>query len=288
MGPSSCSALLALLLFSSSLPHNTVPNFPDLKIKTRHVDEISTRFETLYLKGSRQRQEFVQNSPIKSTYVSITRCDQHRRISLNTDAKLFAETPIVKQHVSRDPEKRLRWQQGDGADVSITVDSVDTGERRQVGRFTARHVKVSIRTDAAPGANMHSMLEERDGWYIDLPGLGCQASSSPGGVGISFLTPAPSGRQDHIHFTQLGTAPTGFAIEETTVSTENDRSTIRRIELLEFADSPLEDSLFERPSGYSSARRTPRGGYDLNKPETIGNRIQVGWTDLTSSLRSLF
>ena len=61
-----------------------------------------------------------------------------------------------------------------------------------------------IRTEASPGAARRSVLEERDGWYIASP----------------VLTTSSFGRQDWMHFKRLGTAPTGFPIEETTTRTE--------------------------------------------------------------------
>src|SRR6185295_11121018 len=61
-----------------------------------------------------------------------------------------------------------------------------------------------IRTEASPGAARRSVLEERDGWYIASP----------------VLTTSSFGRQDWMHLKRLGTAPTGFPIEETTTRTE--------------------------------------------------------------------
>jgi hypothetical protein len=287
MGPSSFS-LLSLVLFTASLPQPAKPDFADLKIKTRRVDSMTTRVETLYLKGRRQRQEFIQEAPIKSSYVSISQCDLKRQIRLNPDAKLYAESPIVDWKLPRKGTGLTAKSQESGGDVSITVDSVDLGERRQVGHYTARHVRVSVRTEASPGAAMRSVLEERDGWYVDLSELGCGKSSNQAAVGVSFLTTSTSGRQDRLHFKRLGTAPTGFPIEETTTRTETGQRNVSKIELLEFADSPLDPSLFERPPGYTSARHTPRGGFDMTQPETLTNRVEVWWTDLTLSLRSLF
>jgi hypothetical protein len=284
MGPSS-SSLLSLLLFTASLPQPAKPNFPDLKIRTRRVDSLTTRVEALYLKGPRQREEFIQEAPIKSSYISISQCDLKREIRLNPDAKLYAEAPMVTWRPSRKGASLTPKLEKSGADVSITVDSVDTGERRTVGDYTARHVKVTVRTEASPGAAMRSVLEERDGWYIDLSGLGCGTSSNQAAVAVSFLTTSTSGRQDRLHFKRLGTAPIGFPIEETTTRTEAGQRNVSKIELLEFADSLLDPSLFERPPGYTSARHTPRGGFDMTQPETLTNRV---WTDLTFSLRNLF
>jgi hypothetical protein len=51
MGPSTGNLLaLFLLLASSTLPHAVVPNFSDLKIKTRRSSQAGSLLEMLYLK----------------------------------------------------------------------------------------------------------------------------------------------------------------------------------------------------------------------------------------------
>jgi hypothetical protein len=286
MGPSSFS-LLVLLLFSASLPRPVVPNRQDLKVKTRETDTFGGRITILYLKGARERQEIIQDAPVRYSFVNISQCDQKRSIRLNHDLKLYAESPIVDFSRPRKGSRPLPAPQAGGPDVSITIDSVDTGERRQVGRFTARHVRVTTRTEAAPGAAMHSMLEERDGWYIDLPGLGCQSSTKWNSAGIRFLAAGPSGRPDHLHFKRLGSAALGFPVEETTTRTEAGRTNVSKTELLEFDESPIDAALFDRPPDYSLARRTPHGGYDMTQPDTLTNRLQVYWSELTGPLRGL-
>jgi hypothetical protein len=122
-------------------------------------------------------------------------------------------------------------------------------------------------------------MEERDGWYIDLPGLGCQDSG--GGIGFLHASFRPAGQpQDRMHFKRLGTAPAGFAIEETTKKTENGRTTNGKLELVELSEAPLDNALFDVPAGYSPALRTPRGGFDLTKPDTLANRVHVYWAEL--------
>jgi hypothetical protein len=287
MGPSSFS-LLATLLFTASLPGPTVPNHANLRIKTRKTDAFGVGTTTLYLKGARQRQEIIQDAPIKYSFIDIWQCDQKRNIHLNRDAKLYAESPIVDFAQLHKRAVAVNAAPANGPDVQITVDSVDTGERRPVGRFTARHVKMTRRTEAAPGATMHSMVEERDGWYVDLPSVGCQALANRGSVTFSFSALRPAGRRDQIHFKRLGTAALGFPIEETTTRIEDGRTNVSKTELLEFDESPLDAALFEKPPDYSSARRTPHGGYDMTQPDTLTNRVQVYWSELTGSIRGLF
>ena len=56
MGPSTTKLLpLFICLASATLANPNIPNFPDLKIKTRRNDSINSTVETLYLKGAKQR-----------------------------------------------------------------------------------------------------------------------------------------------------------------------------------------------------------------------------------------
>jgi hypothetical protein len=288
MGPSTSSLLALLILFSSATPSNpVVPNFSDLKIKTRRSGQSSSFVETLYLKGGRQRQEYVYDKPFNVRSASINRCDDRKRIDLNPDTRLYAELPIIDWSEQRKDARPIPPNEMTGADVTITTDSIDTGERRPLGSYTARHVRITIKVEAGPGAAMPSSVEERDGWYIDLPGLGCQDSAKNIGFVYSRLAPAQP-RHDRIHLKRLGSAPGGFPIEETVKRTEQGNSTLSKAELLEFSESPLDDALFDVPAGYSPALRTPRGGFDLMKPDTLTNRVQVYWAELGRWTRQWF
>ncbi len=133
---------------------------------------------------------------------------------------------------------------------------------------------------------MPSSTEERDGWYIDLPGAGCEDSGQRNGFVYAMLI--AGGRRDRLHFKRLGNAHAGFPLEETTTKTEQGKSTVSKVELLEFSDSPLDDSLFQVPKGYSPALSTPHGGYDMTKPETLTNRVRVYWAELRDWTKQWF
>ena len=282
--PLNLPALLIPHLLSVTLTSPAGSNFSDLKIRTRRSDPAGTVVETLYLQGARQRREYLADKPIKVSFVSISR-DERKRIDLNSDAKLYAELPIVDWSERRKRTRTLPpTQEVAGADVTITADSIDTGERRRQGAYTGRHLKTKITVESGPGAATPSSVEERDGWYIDLPGLGCQNSVR----GIGFATLRASHRLDRFHFKQLGSVPGGFPLEETVKKTEAGKSTLSQLELMEFSEVPLDGGLFQVPRGYSPALSTPHGGYDMTRPETLGNRVQVYWAELKDWTRQWF
>jgi hypothetical protein len=277
---------LVVLLTSTTLASLVVPNFSDLKIRTRRNDPVNSDVETLYLKGSRQRREYLHDKPAKATFVNISRCDERKRIDLNDNAKLYAELPIVDWSEQRKRARPVPPTEMTGSEVTITTDSIDTGERRQQGAYTARHVKIRITVESGPGAATPSSTEERDGWYIDLPGLGCEDSGQR--IGFVYATLTPSARHDRVHFKRRGAAPAGFPLEETITKTEQGKSTASKLELLEFSEARLDDALFQVPAGYSPALSTPHGGYDMTRPETLANRVQAYWAELKDWTRQWF
>src|SRR5262249_34314920 len=150
-------------------------------VKTRRTsaDQLS-QVETLYLKGARQRKETVDEKPARGdaiNWTAIWQCDERRSFILNERDKIYASSKM------EDWSERLRktppvgMVPTSGAEVIMTIDSVDTGERREFQHYTARHVRVKIQTEASPGASTLPSVEETDGWYIDLPGFGCQESA---------------------------------------------------------------------------------------------------------------
>lgn len=284
------SSIFSLLLLAASIgfPKFVVPNLPDLAIKTRRTSgDRLWQVNTLYVRGARQRTEIMTEKPTSRSdgmnIVLIQQCDAKRSFTLNERDKIYATSEIEDWSERLKKARPVRLAQMSGAEVLTTIDSVDTGERRQFVHYTARHVKVKIRVDPGPGASTPASEEETDGWYIDLPGLGCQEQASSG-----FALLGMANRLDRFRTKWLGKAPRGYPIEETTIRTEAGSKTTSEVELLEISETPLDPSIFELPAGYSQALQTGNGGADLNKPDTISNRAQYYWARLSFWVRGLF
>jgi hypothetical protein len=280
--------LLAVLLLTAPvpMPKLVVPNFPDLTIKTRRTDgDRTSNVQMLYLKGARQRSEYVmQIAGSNMNGITITQCDEKLRLNLNNKEKTYASFPIEDWATRAKRARPTPPEAMTGADVTVTIDSVDTGERRKIGGHELRRVKTSTKVEPGPGAVTPASVTEVDGWYIDLPGLGCRESR---GVEFGYLM-ASSGKRDRVQIKRLGTAPRGYAVEETSRQTLAGRTTISKVELLDFSETPLDESVFEVPAGYSPALPTPRGGFDMTRPDTLGNRLQSYWAELTTSVQRWF
>jgi len=187
-----------------SIPAFVVPTFADLTIKKRYsAGATSSRgtTEVLYLKGARERREFLyeRQGSTWPGHITITQCDQRRSVRLNPEAKLYAVS--VLQDRSAQLKRGRPVPEEQGADVTTTFDAVDTGERRQVGHYVARRVRTTVTVEPSPGANTPPTTRETDGWYIDLPGLGCSDAAATGYLTVGNIigpgrAPGPSPLQN--------------------------------------------------------------------------------------------
>jgi len=283
------SAMFSLLILAASVgfPKFVVPSFPDLTVKTRHMSSDGTsQLSALYLKGARQRTETVTEKPARAhamNWTVIQQCDEKRLFNINERDKLYSSHEIEDWSERSKKARPVSLSQMSGAEVTVTTDSINTGERRQFAHYTAGHVKATRRFEPGPGASTPASVEETDGWYIDLPGLGCQDRASSG---FAFLTVGT--RMDRFQIKWLGKAPKGYPIEETSLRTEAGKKTINKVELLEISEAPLNPSIFELPAGYTKALQTGDGGIDMTKPDTASNRAEYYWMRFTFWVRGLF
>jgi hypothetical protein len=255
-------SLMLLLAATAPAPSKfMVPNFRDLKITTRNTYGTQMpRVATLWLHGARERSEQgpAGAAGIFPIPVMIMQCDQKTIYHLNTRAKTYAKSTDPGEI----PERVLRLnapKDNGGPGVTITIDSIDTGERRPMGSYEARRVKTTITVDPSKGASTPPSKTEIDGWYIDLIGLGCR--DDPPTV-LGLLAIRALGHPDHIIFNYTGNGKRGFAIEEASKKKELGNVIVNKTDLVEFSEQPLDPSLFEPPSDYTQMQ--PGQNHRLN------------------------
>jgi hypothetical protein len=279
-------------------PKFVVPNVPDLTIRTRETTDLpqsTVQNNTLYFKGAWQRRElylqFPSALPAQRTvrHSTITRCDERRTLELNHEARLYGWSPL--NFIGDVYWVRSRWGErpdppAAGPEVKITIDTVDTGERRQVGSYSARHIITTTTADPSAGANTRPSESVEDGWYIDLPPAGCWDA----GDGHFLLTGSgPGGAPDRMNVEFRGAGRRGFAIEETTRRRgEHEPPITTRVKLIEFSEAVLDKSLFDVPAGYRPALPRLNGRVDMTKPDTVANRLAAYWDDVTTVVRGFF
>jgi len=274
--------LFVLVAATADHPKYVVPDVPDLTIRTRTVYGTSGEpLETVtFFKGPRSRQE--QSSPSMRTVGGMTltwisQCDARRALLLNPDARTYGYIPIRQPEApvsATGPAQRSHVEEESGPDVAVTVDAVDTGERRQMGRLTARHV-ITTTTIGPGGQSVQPGTRVQDGWYVDLASLGCLDWDE--GQGTTLTVVMAGTPRDRIHVTRLGTARRGFPLVETSREAGGPHATTVTTELLEISDRPLDPALFDVPAGYRPALPRWSGDFDITRPDTLANRFCLLW-----------
>ena len=259
------STLVLLLVSFSALLAQRPRNRPaapaaatrtDLKITYRTTTSGQAMENTTMLKGARERTE------MKLGYgrdiINVTQCDLKRTIQISDSAKKYVITPMETTEAPASPSMNAGGSMGPsrkGGVVTYSTTAVDTGERKEMFGFQARHVKSSMTIESSPDAcNPLKMRMETDGWYIDFSyGLNCETSHAPMGG-----PPARGGCRDTVRFNRQGAARTGYALQETITSYGPDGSVqfSSTKEVIELSREPLDAALFDVPAGYTEAAST--------------------------------
>jgi hypothetical protein len=249
----------------------TVPNFRDTTIRIRETRGLShPMVHAYYFKGPRERTEISPDgAKLMAASTSIMQCDLRTIIHLNPASKTYT---LFVDSEPRVPSKtvRVRPQFADGPIVSVTMDSVDTGERRQVAGYEARHLKSTITIDASKDASTLPGKIVLDTWYLGLPAETCHEpiprSLAP--IFMGMFKVGPTGRRDHFEIKYTGAETTGLILEERSTQREGGNVILNKTELLEVSEQPLDESLFEIPPDYTQHERPqPRSGVTAAPPD---------------------
>jgi hypothetical protein len=229
------------------------PAANDLKITYRTSTMGQSMENTTMLKGSRERTEMKLG--MGRDIINVTQCDLKRVIQISDSAKKYVITPMdngdatpattaAGGQMSSSPSRR-------GGVITYTTNAVDTGERKEMFGFQARHVKSSFLIEASADAcTPFEQKMETDGWYIDFSyGLRCDLGAS------AMRNPMSSGGgcRDTVRFNRQGAARTGYPLQETTTSYGPDGSVAftSTKEVIELSRAPLDAALFDVPAGYT-------------------------------------
>ena len=232
----------------------------DLKITTKNEFSGQSFQSTTYIKGSRQRTEQVLPG-LNMNMATIEQCDLKRSIQLSDATKKYiinlqadveensSEAPKTQRPATPPPNKTTK-----GGIVTYIVNTTDTGERKQMFGYTARHIKSSMTTESSPDAcSKADQRIDTDGWYIDFAfAFSCPTNSVPRPMG----RPQPRGGcQDTMRFRNTGSGKKGFPLIETTTIYGPDGKPQTSItkEVTELSKATLDQALFEIPAGYTEA-----------------------------------
>ena len=223
----------------------------DTKIKSRQTSGGQTYENTSYIKGKRQRSE-TNNGQM----IMIQQCDLRRNIQIMPQAKVYMIQPYDDPSAARTPTTTTGTAAAQptevrkGGVVTSTVTTKDTGERKQMFGYTARHIITTMEMKSSPDAcSTVNTKMEIDGWYIDAAfALDCDSSRAYTG----YKPKASGGCQDRYETKQIGLARKGFPVwEKTTMFGPNGTESFSTTnEVVEFSQATLDPSLFDVPEGY--------------------------------------
>jgi hypothetical protein len=239
----------------------------DTKVKSRQTSGGQTYENTSYIKGKRQRSE-TNNGQM----IILQQCDLRRNIQIMPQAQVYVVQPYDEPATSNAANTSSpTYQPGTtkkGGLVTSTVTTRDTGERKQMLGYTARHIITTMVTDSSPDAcsPMKNKMEI-EGWYIDAAfALDCDVSQGY----KSYRPQTASGCQDRYETKQIGLAKKGFPVwEKTTMFTPDGAESFSSInEVVEFSQATLDASLFDVPAGYREVKDFASA---FSAPATTGN-----------------
>lgn len=249
--------VLCLLL---ALPAMAQPAGVGLKITIRDSTFGLTNQTTEYIQGDRRRSEYRNSSGSNfgPPIASIKRCDLGQMFELNLDDKQY-ESGLTPKFPSEAERKvtAAKYAASPKAEPTILVEgtTVDTGERKKIFGYDARHVITTTKHTRLNQARDVEQESADDGWYTDLStALSCE--SWPKG-GMAFLSAGTMGKPvDVPSFKLIGKPEYGFALLLKTTTrnafvlpdgSRHDATSTSERDVTELYSGPLDPQLFEVP-----------------------------------------
>src|SRR5688572_13278875 len=241
------NGIYTLAIIITGLMSSTVV-LADVKIKSKQTMAGQSYESTTYIKGKRQRSE-----SMNGIMINLTQCDLRRGIQLNSQTKTYIVNPFADAAQPGGKSTTTVDKNGvvqAGGRVTTTITTKDTGERKQMFGFTARHLIITMETVSSPDScNKANTKMQTDGWYIDAEFvLDCDY----GVQGYNANSSRSGGCKDKYEMKTVGTAKRGYPVyEKMTMFDDAGKETYSMInEVVELSKATLETSLFDVPSDY--------------------------------------
>jgi hypothetical protein len=218
------------------------------------------------IKGSRERT--VSQSPTGTT-VTLRQCDLKRTVTINDQAQTY--------YISNDPKDEAALKAAaiasgspeatSGGYLTETTTVTDTGERKQMYGFPARHLKAHVTLQSSENAcSKINQTYDLDGWYTDI-------SKEQTSICGQFLPPIrlSEGCNDAVVRKRSGSSKPGYPLNQTMVLHNPDGTKTEVGTLVsELSKQNLDKELFEIPAGYHEAKSLSElnGGPKPQMPQT--------------------
>ncbi len=239
--------LLAMSLAAQSQQKAAAPKADDLHIKksiTVGGNFVSSTESSI--NGARERS--VSQGPNGNT-LTIRQCDLKRTLTVNEQAQTYL---VTNDPQDENAAKAAALATGaaapetQGGKITVTTTITDTGERKTMYGYPARHLKAKVTQESsAEACTQVRQSFEIDGWFADVTKeqSACSAIAPPVQQG--------NGCADKIIARRLGTGKPGYPLQENIAMPTPDGSTMTvGIITSELSKGPLPDEMFDVPAGF--------------------------------------
>jgi len=256
----SCVLLIALCV-----------NAQDLRVKKNITvgGNVVASTETS-IKGARERS--VSQGANGST-ITLRQCDLKRTLTLNEQAQTYFVNP--------DPQDESAVQaaalatgappaRGSGGEILVTTTITDTGERKTIFGYQARHLKAKVVQESSQNAclQVHQAFEI-DGWFADV------SKEQSGCATVAPPVQEPNACTDRIIARRSGSGKLGYPLlESITMPTPDGGTTTVDIEVSEMSKQQLPAEMFDVPTGYRQVNSIA----DLNGTPLLAQGAQQAGT----------
>ena len=217
------------------------PVAQDLHMKTVYTTGDQKTESITYRKGERERFEF-------GDVVLLKQHDLKRTVQIMKAANSYMVVPDGSAPALPAPAAAPTAPPQKPGVVTMATTITDTGERKMMLGREARHAKMVIDKQPAPGAcDPAKQHIETDGWYVDLQ---MPAQATP-----DVAPQQAASCVDEIKATQYGDPKVlGFPIAySTTITGEDGKPNMVSMEITELEVTTLDSALFDIPPGMTDA-----------------------------------
>jgi len=198
------------------------------------------------IKGARERA--VTQAPNGST-ITLRQCDLRRTLTINEQSQTY--------YVADDPQDENAAKaaalatgaanpEAHGGKVTITTTLTDTGERRTIYGYQARHLKAKVVQEPSPDACTQVRQSfEIDGWFADI---GKEQSAC---ATIAPPVQQGNGCHDKLISRFVGSGKLGYPMQEDiTMPTPDGGTASVSVRVSEVSKPQLPAEMFDIPAGY--------------------------------------
>ncbi len=241
------SNLLQRVFWSAAMLAAVIAQAQDLHIKKSITvgGNFVSSSETA-IKGARERT--VSQGPNGST-ITLHQCDLKRSLTINEQAQAYF---VTNDPLDENAAKAAALatgtanQEGKGGTIVVTTTITDTGERKTMYGYQARHLKAKVTQE--PSADACTQVRqsfEIDGWFADL------AKEQSACATLAPPVQQNNGCNDKVIARRLGTGKAGYPLQENITLPAPDGTTMTvGIITSELSKNKLPDELFDVPAAY--------------------------------------